>query len=126
MIYDITPTITPQLAVWPGDTPPMRQVLLDLARGDNLTLSALHATVHLGAHADAPSHYGAGAPSIEGRSLESTLVLQVHDELVLECPQPEIEVVSALTKELMEGVVKLEVPLTVDMAIGASLADVKD
>ncbi len=73
MIYDITPTITPGLAVWPGDTPPTRQVLLDLARGDNLTLSALHATVHLGAHADAPSHYGPGAPSIEGRSLEPYL-----------------------------------------------------
>ena len=73
MIYDITPTITPGLAVWPGDTPPTRHVLLDLARGDNLTLSALHATVHLGAHADAPSHYGAGAPSIEGRSLEPYL-----------------------------------------------------
>ncbi len=73
MIYDITPPITPELAVWPGDTPPTRQVLLDLARGDNLTLSTLHATVHLGAHADAPSHYGAGAPSIEGRSLEPYL-----------------------------------------------------
>lgn len=73
MIYDITPTITPGLAVWPGDTPPTRHVLLDLARGDNVTLSALHATVHLGAHADAPSHYGAGAPSIEGRSLEPYL-----------------------------------------------------
>jgi arylformamidase len=40
-------------------------VLREMARGDNLTLSTLHATVHLGAHADAPSHYGADAPSIE-------------------------------------------------------------
>ena len=70
MIYDITPRITPRLAVWPGDTPPAREVLLDMARGDNLTLSTLRATVHLGAHADAPSHYGAAAPSIEQRPLE--------------------------------------------------------
>ena len=70
MIYDITPTITPGLAVWPGDTPPTRHVLLDLARGDNLTLSALHATVHLGAHADAPSHYGAEAPTIDRVDLQ--------------------------------------------------------
>jgi arylformamidase len=70
MIYDVTPVITPALAVWPGDTPPTREVLLDLARGDNLTLSTLRATVHLGAHADAPSHYGAGAPSIEARDLD--------------------------------------------------------
>jgi arylformamidase len=42
---------------------------MDLARGDSVTLSTLHATVHLGAHADAPSHYGEGAASIESRDL---------------------------------------------------------
>src|SRR6185369_3233588 len=70
MIYDITPFISPALSVWPGDTPPGREVLLDMRRGANLTLSTLRATVHLGAHADAPSHYGADAPSIEARSLD--------------------------------------------------------
>ena len=73
MIYDITPPITTALAVWPGDTPPSREVLLDMARGDNLTLSTLRATVHLGAHADAPSHYGRNAPAIESRPLERYL-----------------------------------------------------
>lgn len=67
---DITPTVTPALAVWPGDTPPSREVLCDIASGSNITLSTLRATVHLGAHADAPSHYAAGAPSIESRSLD--------------------------------------------------------
>ncbi len=69
-LYDITPPISLDLKVWPGDTPPSREVLLDMKRGDNLTLSTLHATVHLGAHADAPSHYGRDAPSIEQRNLE--------------------------------------------------------
>ncbi|ANM29034.1 hypothetical protein ABI59_04660 [Acidobacteria bacterium Mor1] len=73
MLYDITPPVSPQLQVWPGDTPASREVLMDMARGDNLTLSTLRATVHLGAHADAPSHYGAGAPSIEQRDLEPYL-----------------------------------------------------
>jgi arylformamidase len=73
MIYDITPAVTPALAVWPGDTPPDREVLLDIARGDHLTLSTLHATVHLGAHADAPSHYGLRAPTIDERPLEPYL-----------------------------------------------------
>jgi arylformamidase len=41
-----------------------------MSRGDNLTLSTLRATVHLGAHADAPSHSGASAPTIERRSLD--------------------------------------------------------
>lgn len=70
MLYDLTPPITPDLAVWPGDTPPSRKVLLEIARGDAVTLSTLRATVHLGAHADAPGHYGRSAPSIEQRSLD--------------------------------------------------------
>jgi len=37
VLYDITPAITPNLAVWPGDTPPNREVLLDMTRGDNIT-----------------------------------------------------------------------------------------
>ena len=70
MIYDITPPITSQLGVWPGDTAMSREVLCEIARGDNITLSTLRATVHLGAHADGPNHYGKGAPAIEERSLD--------------------------------------------------------
>jgi len=70
MIHDISPTIGTTLAVWPGDTPPTREVLMDIARGDSVTLSTLHATAHLGAHADAPSHYHRDAPSIESRDLD--------------------------------------------------------
>jgi arylformamidase len=70
MIFDITPPISSRLGVWPGDTPPTREVLCDMHRGDNITLSTLRATVHLGAHADAPSHYGIDAPTIDERSLD--------------------------------------------------------
>ena len=73
MLYDITPPISERLAVWPGDTPVSRRVLLDLRRGDSVTLSTLEATVHLGAHADAPSHYGADGPSIEAVDLDTYL-----------------------------------------------------
>jgi arylformamidase len=70
LLYDISPPITPDLKVWPGDTPPSREVLLDIKNGANITLSTLKATVHLGAHADGPSHYGVNAPSIDQRSLD--------------------------------------------------------
>jgi arylformamidase len=69
-LYDLTPPITTALAVWPGDTPPSRDVLLDMKAGANITLSTLRATVHLGAHADGPNHYSPAAPSIDQRSLE--------------------------------------------------------
>jgi arylformamidase len=70
MIFDISPPISERLQVWPGDTPPTREVLCDMRQGSNITLSTLRATVHLGAHADAPSHYSADAPTINQRALE--------------------------------------------------------
>jgi len=70
MIYDISPALSPRLGVWPGDTPLSREILCDMQRGDNITLSSLRATVHLGAHADAPSHYGCDAATIDTRSLD--------------------------------------------------------
>jgi arylformamidase len=69
-LYDITPAVTAALAVWPGDTPSSREILADMKRGDNITLSTLRATVHLGAHADAPSHYGRDAAAIDERPLD--------------------------------------------------------
>ena len=73
VLYDLSPRVDGRLAVWPGDTPPAREVLLDLERGDTVTLSTLRATVHLGAHADAPSHYGRGAASIDVQPLDPYL-----------------------------------------------------
>jgi len=73
MIYDISPPITDRLRVWPGDTPPSREVQLDLAKGDPVTLSTLRSTVHLGAHADGPNHYGLGAASIDQRPIDDYL-----------------------------------------------------
>lgn len=70
MIIDISPPLSSATLVWPGDTPLSREVLQELARGDSVTLSTLRGTVHLGAHADAPSHYGAGAGDIAGRALD--------------------------------------------------------
>jgi arylformamidase len=69
MLYDITPPVSPRLQVWPGDTRPTREILMDMHAGANLTLSTLHTTVHAGAHADAPSHYGCEAPTIDQRPL---------------------------------------------------------
>ena len=64
-IFDISPVLDPTIAVFPGDTPLVREVLLDMHRGDALTLSTLRTTVHVGAHADAASHYGKDAPTID-------------------------------------------------------------
>ena len=70
MIYDISPPLSASLAVWPGDTALRREVACDLAEGSDVTLSALRATVHLGAHADAPGHVLPGGASIDECALE--------------------------------------------------------
>lgn len=69
-LIDISPPITERIGVWPGDSPYRQEYLLRLDQGANLDLSTVHTTVHLGAHADAPSHYGRGAAGIGERSLQ--------------------------------------------------------
>ncbi len=55
----------------------------------------------------------------------SRLLLQVHDELVLECPPEELEEVRDMLKRAMEGVEKLTVPLLVETASGPNWRDAK-
>jgi arylformamidase len=68
-IIDISPVVDSSIAVWPGDRPYARNVSLDMANGANLTLSDVTTTLHVGAHADAPSHYSATGEDIGARSL---------------------------------------------------------
>jgi DNA polymerase-1 len=49
---------------------------------------------------------------------KSRLLIQVHDELLLELPEEEIEAVSEAVRECMEGAVALSVPLTVRLGTG--------
>ena len=57
--------------------------------------------------------------------LEAKLILQVHDELIAECPQSEEDIVSTLLREEMENAAKLSVPLIAETRIGKSWADAK-
>jgi arylformamidase len=68
-LIDISPPIDSKIAVWPGDVPYSRKVTCSIADGANLDLSSHTTTVHLGAHADAPSHYVAGGADIASRDL---------------------------------------------------------
>jgi DNA polymerase-1 len=63
--------------------------------------------------------------AFQAAGLRSVMLLQVHDELVFECPPEEIAAVRSLVKREMEGVVKLEVPLLVDMGAGDNWRDAK-
>jgi DNA polymerase-1 len=56
--------------------------------------------------------------ALHERNLKSRMILQVHDELVLEVPEDEVDTVAALVKEIMEGAFQLDAPLRVDMKVG--------
>jgi DNA polymerase-1 len=62
---------------------------------------------------------------LRSEDMETALLLQIHDELILEVPDDESVAAEKLVVETMEGVVDLDVPLRVDVAWGADLADVK-
>jgi DNA polymerase-1 len=55
---------------------------------------------------------------LETDGLKSLMVMQVHDELVLEVPQEELELVRVKLPALMAGVADLKVPLTAEVGIG--------
>jgi DNA polymerase-1 len=54
---------------------------------------------------------------------QAKLLLQVHDELIVECPADQAEQAAAILRQEMESAVSYTVPLTVDCGVGASWAD---
>ncbi len=65
------------------------------------------------------------AEALRGARLRAGLLLQVHDELVLEAPDDEVSTVRALVREHMEGAARLRVPLVADVSVGDNWMDAK-
>lgn len=63
--------------------------------------------------------------ALRREKLQSRLILQVHDELLLECPPEEAEAAARLLKKSMEEVITLSVPLLADVHQGANWAEAK-
>ena len=60
---------------------------------------------------------------LKEEKLQAKLILQVHDELIVECPEHEAEAVSRILRQEMEQAAQLRVPLTVDVHTGHSWAE---
>ena len=61
-LYDISRTVSPTLAVWPGDAPFVAEHVLRLRDGEPVNLTTLTLSAHTGSHADAPYHVVDGGP----------------------------------------------------------------
>ncbi|MBF8250618.1 MAG: polA, partial [Deltaproteobacteria bacterium] len=60
---------------------------------------------------------------LKKEDLKSLMILQVHDELVFEVPEGELEIMKLLVCEEMEGVMELKVPLKVDIGVGKNWSE---
>ena len=65
------------------------------------------------------------AKKLEDGGFKAKLVLQVHDELLIDCPDDEVIKVERLLKESMENIVKLRVKLEVDVSVGNNWLEAK-
>ncbi len=59
------------------------------------------------------------------RRMRARMILTVHDELLFEAPKDEADETAAVVREKMEGAVKLDVPLDVDVGIADNWRDAK-
>jgi len=62
---------------------------------------------------------------MRAKGLRSRLIMQVHDELVFEVHEEELELMRRLVKDRMEGAAELSVPIRVDLAVGSSWLEAK-
>jgi DNA polymerase-1 len=58
-------------------------------------------------------------------NLEAKIIMQVHDELLVEAKDSEVEIVKETMKEVMESAVKLNLPLEADVNVGLSWMEAK-
>lgn len=70
MLYDLSPTLSAETPVWPGDTPFSSRLTWSMAEGSSVNVSALTTTPHLGSHADAPFHTEPRGESVAELPLE--------------------------------------------------------
>jgi arylformamidase len=64
-VIDISRTLKPGTAVWPGDTNYLLRKLLKIDAGDSVNLTTMQMSAHTGSHIDAPLHFSDGGQSIE-------------------------------------------------------------
>ncbi len=87
-LYDISRTLAPTTAVWPGDTPIRFEHSALRERGDAVDCGAMHLTLHAGTHLDAPAHVLADTRTVDATPLEACLgeavVLHAGDATVLD------------------------------------------
>lgn len=87
-IYDVSLTLSENLAVWPGDPPIVLERTQKIENGDTANVTRMKMGAHVGTHVDAPFHFlGGETPTVEKLSLQNltgrAYVLKIRDEVDL-------------------------------------------
>jgi DNA polymerase-1 len=64
-------------------------------------------------------------PALQKENLRGRMILQVHDELVLECPRSELEQTARVVQQVMETAYPISIPLTTEARWGTNWDDLK-
>jgi arylformamidase len=83
-VYDITMSIRPKMAVWPGDPAPDRRLRAAIPQGSAANISVVTMDAHTGTHLDAPYHFLDDGITVERLSVEA----MVGPAQVVEIPGP--------------------------------------
>jgi arylformamidase len=67
---EISPVVSENLAVFPGDTRFRREIAMDYNQGHHMRLSSIQSTLHIGAHADSSGHYHVSGKGVDQRDLD--------------------------------------------------------
>lgn len=70
MLWDISPTLSPAIPVWPGDTPFSSETTWQIEAGCPVKVSRMTMSTHTGAHCDAPAHYDKNGKAIDEVALD--------------------------------------------------------
>jgi arylformamidase len=103
-IFDISRTLSPDLAPWPGDTPFHFELKWKMAEGATVNVGAINMGVHNGTHADAPFHFDESGDPMERMPLDA----YVGDAVVVDLTKLFARTGDALDRTRQIGVADIE------------------
>jgi len=62
---------------------------------------------------------------LKTKNLQAQLIMQVHDELVIECPDTEAEIIKKILHDIMENIVSWDIPMAVEVCAGKNWLEAK-
>jgi DNA polymerase-1 len=62
---------------------------------------------------------------LKTKNLQAQLIMQVHDELVIECPDTEAEIIKKILHDIMENIVSWDIPMAVEVGAGKNWLEAK-